>query len=118
MTDAGMSGFIAASSAVLLNTIGVDAYTIAVACVGAVAFHAGATHAIGRARAMLQVVAGGIIGAIGAQAGADYFAIESRALLSLAAAFFGYAYFQIFEALARHTGGLVDGAVDRWGGKK
>ena len=117
MTDAGTSGAVAAVSAVLLETIGVDAYTITMACIGAVIFQASATQVIGRTKAIFQVCVGGVIGALAAQAGASDFNIESRSMLMLSAAFFGYAYFRIFDALAQNAERLIGRAANHWGGK-
>lgn len=110
MTDAGTSSIVAAISAVLLETIGVDAYTIAVACVGAVGFQAFATQAIGRFRAMAQVAVGGVIGALLAQVGVGTMLhltawplFETKPMLMLFAAFFGWSYFFIFEALRKRA---------------
>lgn len=110
MTDAGTSSIVAAISAILLETIGVDAHTVAVACVGAVGFQAFATETIGRTRAMVQVAVGGVIGALLGKFSVDiahhlteWPLFQTKPALALAAAFFGWSYYFIFEALRKRA---------------
>lgn len=113
MTDAGASAAVAGISAIALEALGVSPYGIAMACIGAVMFQAWSPAATGRLKAMLQVIAGGLIGAVAGQAMADTFGIDSRSAVMLASAFFRYAYYYFFDAVAKRADTIVDNAVKR-----
>ena len=118
MTDAGTSAVVAGMGAVLLEALGVDAYVIAVATIGAVMLQAYGTHTVGKLRALLQVCTAGLVGAMVAQAAFDVFALQGRALLMALAAFLGFACFQLFDELAKRGRNILGSLADRWGKDK
>jgi uncharacterized membrane protein YeaQ/YmgE (transglycosylase-associated protein family) len=122
MTDAGSSAVLAGVSALALESLGVDAFVIAVATIGAVMLHAHSASTVGRARALLQVCTAGVVGALLAQAIFDHAlpdAMHSRAVLMLMAAFFGFAAFRVLAAVADRLPAAIDRLFSRlFGGDK
>jgi hypothetical protein len=115
MTDAGTGPLVAGFGAVLLQAIGVDAYMIAVAAIGAVGWHAHSTHTVGAVRAVLQVGTSAVIGAIIGQAVFELTALQSVAARAALCGFFGFAVFRLFEELAKRSAGVIGSIADRWG---
>ena len=116
MTDAGSSAVVAGLSALVLESLGVDAFVIAVATIGAVMLHAHSATTVGRVRALLQVCTAGLVGALLAQAVFDHAlpdAVNSRAVLMLLAAFFGCAGFRVLAALADRLPAGIDRLMAR-----
>lgn len=116
MTEAGSSAVVAGLSALVLESLGVDAFVIAVATVGAVMLHAHSTTTVGRVRALVQVCTAGVVGALLAQAIFDHAlpdAMHSRSVLMLLAAFFGFAGFRVLAALADRLPAGIDRLLSR-----
>lgn len=113
MTDAGASAIFAAISAVVLEALGVSPYGIAMAAIGAVVFQAWSDKSVGKFKAMIQVVAGGLIGAVAAQGLEDLAGTNSLAGVMLMSAFFGYGYQYFFEAFAKRADGIAENIVKK-----
>jgi hypothetical protein len=117
MTDAGSSAVAASACALTLHSLGIDAYMLAVAMIGAVFLQAWSDKATGRWRAMLQVLTSGFVGALLAQGIVDHADLSSRAAEMALAAFCGFGAFDLFSALSKQGDSIIGTMARRWGGE-